>query len=494
MRHAEARARGLRVHGAILAGGLNHNGTTNGLAAPSSRAQAGLLTGVRRRHRIDPARIALVETHGTGTELGDPLELAGLKQAFGGDVLLGAVKPLIGHTLVCSGLAGVIKVLLGFRHATIPPAVPAPDGAAYLDLSPFRVNAEPVPWPEDKPLAAVSAFGFTGSNGHVVLSRPDPAGAPVRPRPRPLPFCFSAESRQGLEELGSRLREVVGELPEEQLSDLSQLLLRRPRRKHARVVVADGRRRLLDALADAADAADAPLDDDLRELVTLWQAGDIAAMRRKLTAPAELADVALPDYPFQRQRHWALDAPAAPADAAPGGAVRAGAVQVGPAPADAVPADPVPAGAAQADALQVGPAPADAVPADPVPADPAPAGAVPADAAPPDAVPAEPMPVGAGELAERLCAGLTTLLGFGDGEDRVRPGTRIATLGLDSLSAVQLLAPYRQGPNPVRAHELFGFATVADLAQAIARAPAGRARNCGGRKREAAGPRCSSRR
>ncbi|WP_410638486.1 alpha/beta fold hydrolase [Amycolatopsis sp. lyj-346] len=394
MRNDEARARGLRVHGAILAGGLNHNGTTNGLAAPSGRAQAGLMTDVQRRHRIDPARIALVETHGTGTELGDPLELAGLKQAFGGELLLGAVKPLIGHTLVCSGLAGVIKVLLGFRHETIPPAVPTEDGVSSLDLTPFRVNPGPVPWPADKPLAAVSAFGFTGSNGHVVLRRPDPAGTTARPRPRPLPFCFSAETRQSLEELGGRLREVAVDLPEEQLWDLSQLLLRRPRREHARVVVAAGRRQLVEALQAEAlpEAADASQDDDLRELVALWQAGETAAVRRKLTAPADLADISLPDYPFQRQRHWARDA---------------------------APADPEPAAA--------------------------------------DA-----------HLAERLCAGLTTLLGFGDGEDRVRPGTRIATLGLDSLSAAQLLAPYRQGTDPVRAHELFGFETVADLARAIA--------------------------
>ncbi|MFD9737601.1 alpha/beta fold hydrolase [Umezawaea sp. NPDC059074] len=373
MRHAEARARGLRVHGAVVATGLNHNGTTNGLAAPSGRAQARLMTGVHGRDGVDVTRIAYVETHGTGTELGDPLELEGLKSAFDGvgDCLLGAVKPVIGHTLVCSGLAGVIKVLLGFQHGTIPPAAPPECPVSYLDLAPFTVNHTPLPWPSDQPLAAVSAFGFTGSNGHVVLRRPSRSTPPPHTG-HGLPFCLSAESEESLDVLERRVRDLAENLPEERWWDLAHLLLRRPRREHWRVVGDEAR-----------------LDPEARALVDLWRERDTDALRRRLTTPAELADITLPDYPFRARRHWVLD------DAPP--------------------------------------------------------------------VREEPAPV-----AERLCVELSALLGFGDGEDRVRPATPIASLGLDSLSAVQLLAPYQQVENPVRARDLFGFATVADLAAAVA--------------------------
>jgi 3-oxoacyl-(acyl-carrier-protein) synthase/pimeloyl-ACP methyl ester carboxylesterase len=390
MRYDEARARGLRVYGAVVAVGTNHNGTTNGLMAPSARAQAELIVDTHRRAGIDPARIAYVETHGTGTPLGDPIELDGLRSAFsrlhGDGCYLGAVKPIIGHTLVCSGLAGVIKALLGFEHGTIPPAVATAEPVSYLDVTPFTVNADPVPWPADKPLCAVSAFGFTGANGHVVLRGLTPsAGSPHRAG-RALPFCLSAESEESLEELVARYRTLA--IGDDRLWDLSQLLLHRPRRTHQRVVVASG----VDELRAGETGLDR-LDDDLRGLVSYWQAGDTRALREHLDAPADLARLTLPTYPFEKRPYWVLD-------------------------------DDMPAAARPVD----------------------------------DA------------LAERLCADLSALLGYGDGV--VLPGTRIATLGLDSLSAVQLLAPYQESGSTIKAQDLFGFETVADLAAAIGgRAP-----------------------
>ncbi|HET9379299.1 MAG TPA: alpha/beta fold hydrolase [Streptomyces sp.] len=405
MRHDEARARGLRVHGAVVATASNHNGTTNGLMAPSSAAQARLIAGAYARAGVDPARIAYVETHGTGTPLGDPIEVEGLKSAFrraGGDgCRIGAVKPLIGHTLVCSGLAGVIKMLLGFRHGTIPPASARDEAASLIDIAPFEANPAPVPWPGDKPLGAVSAFGFTGSNGHVVLCRPPAAGeAAGHPGGRALPFCLSAESPQSLTTLVDRYRTLVASLPDDALWSLSQLMLRRPRYTHRRVVVAGTRDELLSELAAPEDGEGlARLDDEQRDLVSLWRAGDVRALRPLLAAPAALARIALPGYAFEKRSYWVTDTPRTAAEPA---------------------------------------------------VDPA--------------------------LAERLCAELSALLGFGDGPDRVHPGSRIASLGLDSLSAVQLLAPYREKGSPVGSHDLFRHETVADLAAALAgRRPDGRA-------------------
>jgi 3-oxoacyl-(acyl-carrier-protein) synthase/pimeloyl-ACP methyl ester carboxylesterase len=399
MRYDEARARGLRLHGAVVAAGTNHNGTTNGLMAPSGHAQAELIADLYEREGIDPARIAYVEAHGTGTPLGDPLELDGLRSAFrraGGDGChLGAVKSLIGHTLVCSGLAGVIKALLAFRHETIPPAVSTDEAISYLDLAPFRVNREPLPWPADKPLCAVSAFGFTGSNGHVVLRKLPPGDGHVERHPgRALPFCLSAESQESLTALVDRLHALVHTLSDEQLWDLSQLLLRRPCYAHRHVVVVGEPARLRDALAQfRSGAAPEPghLDDELHDLVELWQACDTHALRRHLDAPADLAPIALPGYPFEKRRYWVYE----------------------------------------------------------------------------DEPPEAPTAADAAGPVKRLCADLSALLGFGEGEDRVQPHSTIASLGLDSLSAVQLLSPYQASGSPIKTHDLFRYETIADLAAAI---------------------------
>jgi 3-oxoacyl-(acyl-carrier-protein) synthase/pimeloyl-ACP methyl ester carboxylesterase len=395
MRHDEARARGLRVYGAVVATGTNHNGTTNGLMAPSARAQAELIVDTYQRAGIDPTRIAYVETHGTGTPLGDPIELAGLRSAFdrvGGDgCYLGAVKPIIGHTLVCSGLAGVIKALLGFQHGTIPPAVATDEPVSYLDVAPFTVNQDPVPWPADQPLCAISAFGFTGTNGHVVLRGVAPStdrAAADRPE-RALPFCLSADSDESLRELVARYRALAETVEDDQLWDLSQLLLHRPARGRQHVVVARGRAELRAAL-DVGEPGLNRLDDDLRRLVSYWQACDTAALRPHLDPPAALARLALPGYPFEKRSYWVLD------------------------DAQATSAPPVD-----------------------------------------DA------------LTQRLCADLSALLGHGDGPDRVVPAARIATLGLDSLSAVQLLTPYQQEGSTIKGPDLFRCDTVADLAAAI---------------------------
>ncbi|NEB80365.1 alpha/beta fold hydrolase [Streptomyces sp. SID14478] len=443
MRHDEARARGLRIHGAVQATGTNHNGTTNGLMAPSSQPQSRLISGLYAREGIDVSQIAYVETHGTGTPLGDPIELEGLRSAFreaGGEGChLGAVKPLIGHTLVASGLASVIKALLAFRHETIPPVAAAEEAVSYLDVAPFKVNAQPLPWPEDKPLCAISAFGFTGSNGHVVL-RKLPAGptdedaVPRRPG-RALPFCLSAASRDSLAALAGRTRDLVAELDDDRLWDLSQLLLRRPRHAHEQVLVARTRDELLtalDALARGGEDAPAPrcadidrIEDSVRELVVLWRTQDsTASLGRRLAAPADLARIALPAYPFEKRRHWVLDEAPAPRPAPESEPVPAPVPERGP--------DLVHEGRDDLEAL-----------------------------------------AGLDALADELCAQLTALLGFEEGSGEIVPGTRIVALGLDSLSAVQLLSPYQKAGSTIKAHDLFRHETVADLAAAIGGRPVG---------------------
>lgn len=147
-RLSEALRDGDVIHGVIAGSGINQDGRTNGLTAPSAPAQAALQTDVYRAAGIDPGEIGYVEAHGTGTILGDPIEVEGLTQAFRGWTqgrgfcALGSVKANIGHTLTAAGIAGLLKLLLMRRHGVIPPqphyAVPNP--RLGLDETPFHVS------------------------------------------------------------------------------------------------------------------------------------------------------------------------------------------------------------------------------------------------------------------------------------------------------------------------------------------------------------------
>lgn len=174
-------ADGDRVLGVIRASGINQDGKTNGITAPSAVSQADLERAVYRRAEVNPADFGMVEAHGTGTLLGDPVEVRGLTEAFRtftektGYCALGSVKSNIGHTSFAAGIAGVIKTLLCFEHGQIPPSLNFATPNRHIDFagSPFFVNTALRAWPATTGrtrLAAVSSFGYSGTNAHVVLS------------------------------------------------------------------------------------------------------------------------------------------------------------------------------------------------------------------------------------------------------------------------------------------------------------------------------------
>lgn len=195
---AAAVADGDRVLGVIRASGINQDGKTNGITAPSALSQAELERAVYRRASVNPADFGMVEAHGTGTLLGDPVEVRGLTEAFRtftdktGYCALGSVKSNIGHTSFAAGIAGVIKTLLCFEHSQIPPSLNFNHPNRHIDFagSPFFVNSALRAWPATPGrarFAAVSSFGYSGTNAHVVLSDfvPDPGvvkRAPLPPR------------------------------------------------------------------------------------------------------------------------------------------------------------------------------------------------------------------------------------------------------------------------------------------------------------------------
>ncbi|MBZ9609901.1 SDR family NAD(P)-dependent oxidoreductase [Clostridium estertheticum] len=168
------------IYGVIRGWGVNQDGKTNGITAPSVNSQINLEKDVYQRFGINPETISMVEAHGTGTKLGDPIEVEALIGSFrkftqkSNYCAVGSVKSNIGHLLTASGVAGIIKVLLAMKHKMIPPTInyKSLNGHISLDNSPFYINQTLKPWEisaGDLRRACISSFGFSGTNAHIVI-------------------------------------------------------------------------------------------------------------------------------------------------------------------------------------------------------------------------------------------------------------------------------------------------------------------------------------
>ncbi|MEU3448207.1 beta-ketoacyl synthase N-terminal-like domain-containing protein [Streptomyces thermolilacinus] len=259
------------VLGAISGVAVNNDGRTMGVTTPNLEAQIDLLDKAYRT--IDPATVQYVEAHGTGTAIGDPIEVRALTEVFGRhgvpreSVALGSVKRRIGHLHSASGLAGLAKILVSLREGTVPAvAVESPNPRLNLAASPFHLPAAPRPWP-DVPVrrAAVSGFGFGGTNAHVVAEAvPAPArGAGTGPAAARQPvhvLTISADTAYGLRELCAQWVEFLPSLqdrPEELADVCATARLARPHRARRLAVVGEDAERLTAALRARLLTADA---------------------------------------------------------------------------------------------------------------------------------------------------------------------------------------------------------------------------------------------
>lgn len=170
-------ADGDTIHAVVKGSSVSNDGADKvGYTAPSVTGQANAISAAQRKGRVAPASIQYIEAHGTGTPLGDPIELRALTLAFGdsarGSCAIGSVKPNIGHLEVAAGIAGVIKTVQALKHQQLPPHIlyGTPNPRIDFDNSPFYVNTELRAWESDGPRrAGVSSFGLGGTNVHVVL-------------------------------------------------------------------------------------------------------------------------------------------------------------------------------------------------------------------------------------------------------------------------------------------------------------------------------------
>ena len=176
----EAISDGDHICGVIRGSGINQDGKTNGITAPSAVSQERLERRVYDTFDIHPEQIQMVEAHGTGTKLGDPIEFEALTRAYREDTekkeycALGSIKTNIGHAATAAGVAGIIKILLSLEHKQIPPSLhfESSNPNIHLKGSPFYVNTRLKSWDVEagiKRCAAISSFGFSGTNVHMVI-------------------------------------------------------------------------------------------------------------------------------------------------------------------------------------------------------------------------------------------------------------------------------------------------------------------------------------
>lgn len=206
-----------RIYGVIEAWGINQDGKTNGITAPKAESQRTLIQETYERFGIDASTIQLVEAHGTGTKLGDPIEVAALKDAFRKFTdkrdfcALGSVKSNIGHTFTAAGVAGVLKCLWALKEGKLPPTINFDRLNEHITLegSPFFVNTRLREWKAQggsPRRAAVSSFGFGGTNCHLVVSEHRPKIAPLATGSgstgsAPHMFPLSARTKEQLDQL-----------------------------------------------------------------------------------------------------------------------------------------------------------------------------------------------------------------------------------------------------------------------------------------------------
>ncbi|MGO4617427.1 type I polyketide synthase [Nocardia sp. 2YAB30] len=215
---SDALADGDRVLAVLRGSSMNSDGRSAGLTAPNPLAQQDMLRQAFADARVRPGDIGYVETHGTGTALGDPVEIEALTEVFGepdqdrGDCVLGAVKTNIGHLEAAAGIAGLIKAVLVLQYAEIPRNLhfSALNPRISLTGTPFVIPKTAVAWPEGERsrIAGVSSFGMSGTNAHVVVAEA-PTAEQVPPRAGPILLPLSARSSPALTELASAHARVL---------------------------------------------------------------------------------------------------------------------------------------------------------------------------------------------------------------------------------------------------------------------------------------------
>lgn len=223
---------GDNIHAVIKGSASNNDGLQKiGFTAPSAEGQAKVIQMALKEAQVSPQTISYVESHGTGTYLGDPIELKGLKMAFSGakptSCAIGSVKTNIGHLNTAAGIAGIIKTVLALKHKQIPPSLhyEVPNPSLSIEESPFYVNDALTDWKRNgTPLrAGVSSFGIGGTNGHVILEEAPNALSSSELEDHQL-LVFSAKTKASLRNNLGKFQDFLSRDQEVPLSSIAYTL------------------------------------------------------------------------------------------------------------------------------------------------------------------------------------------------------------------------------------------------------------------------------
>ncbi|HEU4888667.1 MAG TPA: beta-ketoacyl synthase N-terminal-like domain-containing protein, partial [Thermoanaerobaculia bacterium] len=335
------------IYGVILGSGINQDGRTNGITAPSVNSQIELERSVYAKLQIDPATITYVEAHGTGTKLGDPIELEALAAAFSEKTAkknycaIGSVKSNIGHTASAAGVASMLKVLLSMRHRTLVPTLNVAKENSHFDFSnsPFYISRETQAWdpgPGGVRRAAVSSFGYSGTNAHLVMEEYVPPAAPLLRESGPFLVPLSARTAGQLQQKAQDLLHFLRASAPVDLADLAYTLQvgRDAMEERLGFVVSGveqlearlsawvrGEKNIEDAHQGHVEAGSDGMnviarDEDMQKavdqwiarkkfskLLELWVSG-LTVDWNKLHGDVKPRRVSLPAYPFAKERYW----------------------------------------------------------------------------------------------------------------------------------------------------------------------------------------------
>ena len=269
---SKALADGDRILGVIRGSACNQDGRTNGITAPSGNAQREVVLAAQAAANVTPAEIDYVETHGTGTRLGDPIEVQALGEVFGpgrpadSKLILGAVKSNIGHLECAAGMAAIIKATLVLQNGEIPPNLHfnTPNPHIPWDRLPFTVPTALMPWRKSGATrkAGVSAFGFSGTNVHMVLEEsPTLAERTTGPDRQHHMLILSGQSSSALLDLAARYFQHFEHHPELDLGDVCfTAAVGRSHFSHRVAIVADSIAEMRDKLGSFVAAPEASGD------------------------------------------------------------------------------------------------------------------------------------------------------------------------------------------------------------------------------------------
>ncbi len=212
-RLSDALADGDNILALIRGSAVNQDGRSNGLTAPNGPSQENVIRAALENARVAPGQISYVETHGTGTSLGDPIEVqalaAALSEGRSDALMIGSVKTNIGHLESAAGIAGIIKTVLMLQHNEVPPHLHLQTPNPYIPWAelPVKIPTQLTPWRnDDAKYAGISSFGFSGTNSHIVLSSAPAVVEKKTAEPtHPLHlFTLSAQSEDALKQLAQQ--------------------------------------------------------------------------------------------------------------------------------------------------------------------------------------------------------------------------------------------------------------------------------------------------